>query len=223
MTGDEHPKSLLSAWERWELASFDSAAESAAGAAAEARSSAVNDEEIKRIREQAQQEARQTGHAAGFAEGLAAGRAQAEAIGRSEALRLAQTVENLEACIAELNQAVAGDLLALSIEVARQVVRQAVDVKPELLLGVIREALLQLPLRHAVIHLHPEDASLVRLRAGDQLAHAGHRIHEDPKLKRGDVTIEAGDSHIDASLASRWRRIVEGLGHKAPWIDVAEE
>ena len=221
MTGGEHPKSLLSAWERWELASFDSAADSAAGTAAKARSSAVNDEEIERIREHARQEARQTGYAAGFAEGLAAGQAQAEAMGRAEALRLAQTVENLERCIAELNQRVADDLLALSIEVARQVVRQAVDVKPELLLGVVREALQQLPLLHAAIHLHPDDASLVRLRAGDQLAHAGHRIHDDPKLQRGDVIIEAGGSHLDASLAARWRRIVEGLGHNAPWIETA--
>lgn len=222
MTSGEHPKSLLSAWERWELASFDSAGESA-GTAAKAGSSALSDEEIERIREHARQEARQTGYAAGFAEGLAAGQAQAESMGRAEALRLAQTVESLESCIAELNQAVADDLLALSIEVARQVVRQAVDVKPELLLGVIREALQQLPLLHAAIHLHPEDASLVRARAGDQLAHAGHRIHEDPKLKRGDVIIEAGGSHLDASLAARWRRIVEGLGHNAPWIEGAEK
>lgn len=222
MTSTEHPKSLLSAWERWELASFDSAAEPA-GTAANAGSSAPSDEEIERIREHAREEARQTGYAAGFAEGLAAGQAQAESMGHAEALRLAQTVGNLDNCIAELNQAVADDLLALSIEVARQVVRQAVDAKPELLLGVIREALQQLPLLHAAIHLHPEDASLARLRAGDQLAHAGHRIHEDPTLKRGDVIIEAGGSHLDASLATRWRRIVEGLGHNASWIEAAEK
>jgi len=87
------------------------------------------------------------------------------------------------------------------------------------MLGVIREALEQLPLLHAAIHLHPEDASLVRLRAGDQLTHAGHRIHEDAKLKRGDVIIEAGGSHLDATLASRWRRVVEALGQQAPWLE----
>ncbi|MBK7765573.1 MAG: flagellar assembly protein FliH [Sulfuritalea sp.] len=223
MTSTEHPKSLLSAWERWELASFDSAAESTDATVAKAGSSALSDEEIERIREHARQEARQTGYAAGFAEGLAAGQAQAESMGRAEALRLAQTVEKLESCIAELNQTVADDLLALSIEVGRQVVRQAVEVKPELLLGVIREALQQLPLLHAAIHLHPEDAALARLRAGDQLAHAGHRIHEDPRLQRGDVIIEAGGSHLDATLAARWRRVVEALGQHASWIDTAEE
>ena len=123
----------------------------------------------------------------------------------------------------ELNQVVADDLLALSIEIARQVVRQTVAVKPEVLLGVIREALQELPLLHAAIHLHPEDASLARLRAGDQLTHAGHRIHEDSKLKRGDVIIEAGGSHLDATLAARWRRVVEALGQQAPWIEDSSE
>lgn len=222
MATGEHPKSTLTAWERWELASFDSATESSVGNGTKPGSPPINDEEINRIREQARREGHQAGYAAGQAEGLAAGQAKAEAAGREEALRLAQTLENLERCIEELNKAVADDLLALSIEVARQVVRQAVAVKPEVLLGVIREALEQLPLLHAAIHLHPEDASLARLRAGDQLAHAGHRIHEDTKLKRGDVIIEAGGSHLDASLAARWRRVVEALGQHAPWIDTVE-
>lgn len=215
MTTADHPKSSLTAWERWELASFDSPAESAVGDTSKPGSPAVADEEVHRIREQARQE----GHQAGYA----AGQAEAEAMGRQEALRLAETLESLERTIAELNQAVADDLLALSIEIARQVVRQTVAAKPEVILGVIREALEQLPLLHAAIHLNPEDASLARLRAGEQLAHAGHRILEDPKLKRGDVIIEAGGIHLDASLATRWGRVVEALGQQAPWIETSEK
>lgn len=223
MSLGEHPKSPLTAWERWELASFDSVGEPSLGSPAKAISRTLSEDEIQRVREQARQEGHQAGYATGLAEGRAAGQAQAEAMGRQEALRLKQTADNLGLRIAELNQVVADELLALSIEIARQVVRQAVAVKPEVLLGVIREALEQLPLLHAAIHLNPEDASLARLRAGDQLTHAGHRIHEDPKLKRGDVVIEAGGSHLDASLATRWRRVVEALGQGTPWIDAAEK
>ena len=215
----EHPKSSLTAWERWELASFDQAGGTLAGGSAKPVPATLDDEEIRGIREQARLDGHQAGYAAGQAEGLAAGRAQAEARGREEALSLAKTLEKLEQCIADLNQAVADDLLALSIEIARRVVRQAVAVKPEVLLGVIREALEQLPLLHAAIHLNPDDASLARQRAGEQLVHAGHRIHEDPKLQRGDVVIEAGGSHLDASLAARWRRVVDALGQHTPWID----
>ncbi len=219
MTSGEHPKSTLTAWERWELASFDGAAEVSGGIPANPASPELSAEEIREIREHAQREGHKTGYASGLAEGLAAGLAQAEAAGREEALRLATTLDKLEKCITELNQAVADDLLALSMEIARQLVRQTVAVKPDVVLGVIREALEQLPLLHAAVRLNPEDASLVRLRAGDQLTHAGHRIHEDPKLKRGDVIIEAGGSHLDASLASRWRRVVQALGQDAPWTD----
>lgn len=218
----EHPKSSLTAWERWELASFDSAADSTLGLSTGPASPTARDEESRRIHEQARVEGHQAGYEAGIAEGLAAGKTRADAMGQEEVLRLARLAENLEQCMAELNQAVADNLVALSIEVARQVVRETVDAKPEVLLGVIREALEQLPLLHAAIHLHPEDASMVRLRAGDQLGHAGHRIHEDPKLTRGDVMIDAGGSHLDASLASRWRRVVEALGQKTPWIETTD-
>jgi flagellar assembly protein FliH len=219
MSGDEHPRSTLTAWERWELASFDSGAGTEGGDPAKPATSVLDEEEVRRIREQAQREGHQAGYAAGLAEGLAAGQAQAEAAGREEALRLATALENLEQCITELNQAVADDLLALSMEIARQLVRQTIAARPDVVLAVVREALDQMPLLHAAIRLNPEDASLVRLRAGDQLTHAGHRIHEDTKLKRGDVIIEAGGSHLDASTASRWRRVVEALGQDAPWID----
>lgn len=223
MATDEHPKSTLTAWERWELASFDSATEPNGNARAMPGASVAKPEDVQQMRERARQEGHEAGYAAGRAEGLAAGLAQAEAAGRAEALRLVETLQSLERCIAELNQAVGDDLLALSLEIARQVVRQTVDVNPDALMVVIREALGQLPLLHATIHLHPEDASLIRLRAGDQLAHAGHRIHEDPTLKRGDVLIEAGGSHLDASLAVRWRRVVEALGQPSAWIDTLEK
>jgi flagellar assembly protein FliH len=223
MSGDEHPRSTLTAWERWELASFDSATGTIPGEPAKPASPELSAEDIQQKREQAQSEGHRAGYAAGLAEGLAAGQALAEAAGREEALHLATTLENLEQCITDLNQTVADDLLALSMEIARQMVRHTVAAKPDVVLAVIREALDQMPLLHAAIRLNPEDASLVRLRAGDQLTHAGHRIHEDPKLKRGDVIIEAGGSHLDASLASRWRRVVEALGQDAPWIDVTRE
>lgn len=222
MTTGEHPKSTLTAWERWELASFDSPDGATDSTRKIAASATAAEEEAQRVREQARLEGHQAGYAAGHAEGLEAGKAQAEAMGRAEAMLLARTLENLEQRIAELNQTVADDLLALSIEVARQIVRQTVAVKPEVLMEVIHEALEQLPLLHATIHLHPEDASLARLHAGDQLAHAGHRIHEDPKLERGDVVIEAGGSLLDASLEVRWRRVVDALGQRTAWIDTGE-
>ena len=109
--------------------------------------------------------------------------------------------------------------MALALEIARQMLRQVVSVKPETILAVVQEALTQLPHHHAAIYLHPLDADLVRRFSGDQLLHAGHRINEDAQLHRGDVIIEANGAQVEATLATRWRRIVETLGSKTPWTD----
>ena len=200
----------LTAWERWELAEFDGAprkpsAQQAPNAADEPVVVLPTAEDVDRI----YQEARQEGHKAGYAEGQARARSEAERLGRAAA--------KLEAAFSELEGGVADELLALALELARQVVRGEIGAHPQVLLDVVREALEQLPHQHAAIYLHPEDASLVRSYLGDQLIHAGHRILEDGKLVRGDCVLEAGGSHLDASVATRWRRVLEGLGLSDAW------
>ncbi len=208
----EADKGKLSPWERWELASFDDSARAKAkdAAAGEVEIKLPTAEEVAAIRAAAQAE----GFLQGQAEGYAAGHAAASAEGK----RLAELAVQLDGALATLDQQVAEELLALALELARQVVRQVIAVKPELLLGVLREALAQMPQAHAMIHLHPEDASLTRSYLGEQLAHAGHRIVEDQRLSRGDCIIESGASQLDASLASRWKRVTESIGVSSDWL-----
>ena len=197
----------LTAWERWELASLDTLEPAAAPAANEALEQPPDATEIERLRARAHEE----GHQAGYAAGQAAARAEAERLGRAAA--------GLEQALAEFNQAVADELLALATEIARQVVRQAITLRPEAIQAVVNEALAQFPHQHATIYLHPRDASLMRSYAGDALAHAGHRILEEPGLQPGDCLVESGSSQLDATLATRWRRVLEGIGLQTPWLD----
>ena len=85
--------------------------------------------------------------------------------------------------------------------------------------AVVREAINQLPHQHTAIYLNPEDASVVRSHIGDQLTHAGHRIFEDVAIARGGCKVEAGGSQIDATVPTRWGRIVESLVDGAEWMD----
>jgi len=199
----------LTAWERWELADLDSTARKPAvkqdKLPPQPEVALPTAEDVERIKQQAQQQ----GHQAGYKEGQAKARGEAE--------RLARAAGKLEAALRELDNGVADELLALALEVARQVVRHEIGARPEVLIDVVHEALGQLPHQHAAIYLHPEDASLVRSYLGDQLAHAGHRIHEDPKLARGDCVLDAGGSTLDASVATRWRRVLESLGLDLAW------
>lgn len=210
-------KGKLSAWERWEMASFDAASaipQPEAAAPPEPAVQLPTEQEVEHIRQQAEQE----GHQKGYQEGHAAGQAQA----RSEGERLAALAMQFDQALTEFDEQVAEDMLRLALEVARQVVRQAIVVKPERVIEVIREALAQMPQLHAVIHLHPEDAALARSYLGDQLTHAGHRIHEDPRQERGGCVIEAGGSKLDASVATRWKRVAGSLGADAEWLEMED-
>ncbi|MFX3880801.1 FliH/SctL family protein, partial [Streptococcus suis] len=85
--------------------------------------------------------------------------------------------------------------------------------------AVVREAINQLPHQHTAIYLNPEDASVVRSHIGDQLTHAGHRIFEDGAIARGGCKVESGGSQIDATVPTRWDRIVESLVDGAEWLE----
>ncbi|MBY0339965.1 MAG: flagellar assembly protein FliH [Rhodocyclaceae bacterium] len=203
----------MSAWERWEMASFDPpkpkpAAEppppppppAAVEPPPEPAVKLPTAEEVESIYSQAREE----GYRVGFNEGQQAALAEAQ--------KFSALVEKLDEAITGMEDEVAEELLALSLEVARQVVRETVRLQPQAILAVVREALLQLPHQHAMVYLHPDDAALVRLHIGDQLAHAGHRIQDDPALTRGDCQIESGNTRVDATLEHRWQRVVAGLG-----------
>ncbi len=201
-------KGKLSAWARWEMADFESAApQRQTVALPEASAPVLTEADIEGIRRQAEQEGRQKGYQEG--------REQA----RGEGARLAALAMQLDQALAGFDQKVAEELLRLALAVALQVVRQSIAVKPERVITVIREALTQMPQLHMMIYLHPEDAALARSYLGDQLAHAGHRIHEDPRLERGGCIIEAGGSQLDASIATRWKRAVESLGMDTGWLE----
>lgn len=196
----------LTAYERWELGGFAGASTNSRSAARQAAQSASEPgyalptaDDIERIH----QEAHKNGYAVGYEEGTARA--------RLEAMHLHSLTESLDHAFRELDQQVAQGLLTLALEIARQVVRHTLEAHPDALLAVIREALSQLPHQHVSIYLHPDDASLVRSYLGDQLAHSGHRIFEEPAITRGGCRLEAAGSHIDATLEMRWKRVLESL------------
>jgi len=226
------PKEKMTAWQRWEMADFSEksapppvvkAPPPVAGPppvppppppAAEPSQLAYKLPTLDEI-EQIHQQAHKDGYAAGYEEGTARVRV--------EAMRLHSLNEALDQALTDLDKDIAEELLALALEISRQVVRQQIAAKPEVVLNVIKEALLQLPHQHAAIFLHPEDAALVRSYIGDQLSHAGHRILEEPGLERGGCRVEAAGSQIDGTLETRWSRVVESIGLKDEWIEPPDE
>lgn len=221
------PKENLTAYQRWELAAFDEAEQKASeqaqnanvpaeqkspGTASEADEPAPMSLPTAAEIEQMHIDAHQQGYDAGHAEGLAAAEASAT--------RIDELMTNLQQSLKELEQQVADQLLATAVEIANQMLRQSLHIKPELIIPVVREAVAALNAHggHPALLAHPDDAALIRTHIGEQLAHNNWRIIEDATLTRGGCRVELGASEVDATLETRWRRIIESIGISQEWL-----
>lgn len=211
------PKEKLTAYERWELPSFDKVGPG------NVRISGNPDGlklptavELENMQLQAHEEGYQAGHQEGFHAGYTEGSHKAS----SEAEQLAALVVSMEQALQGIDKQVSQNLLDLSLELAKQMVRQALIINPEILLSIVRDAIGELPHFNPGAHivLHPDDAEIVRTSMGEQLAHSGWKIFEDAKITKGGVHIETANSQIDATLETRWQRIAANLGQDSSWL-----
>ena len=134
----------------------------------------------------------------------------------------------LQLLLTSVNEAIQGfdqqmseDLFALALEISRQMLRQQLKVKPELMMSLVRSAMESLPQNtpHPHLILHPEDAALVRSGMSSEMAHGGWKIMEDHRIARGGCRIETPVSEIDATMESRWQRLAAVFGQDIGWID----
>jgi flagellar assembly protein FliH len=240
------PKELQSAYQRWEMTSFGderpstlaqrAAAREAAAAAVPVRAEPEpymppaplipmpTVEEIEAIREAARQEGyaegvhegQSAGHASGYADGLAQGRAEAA----QELTHLQELATTFGDAVTRADEAISNDVLELALHLARNMVRTAFEVRPELIIPVVREAVDYLPTlqQPALLILHPEDALIVRSSIGHELEKSGWRIVEDGAVARGGCRVDTASNQIDAQIASRWQRLTHALGKNLDWL-----
>ena len=231
------PKEKLTAYERWEMAAFDEERAQARQppapqglapptvAAEPAPPVQISVEDVQKAFEAARAAGHEAGYASGFQEGRDAGMAEGQLAGFQAAEQIAGQMAAVAVAYQrgteELEGRVAEELLELALHIARQVVRSSIQCRPDRVLDVVREAILALPTQHGhpTLIAHPEDASLVRTHLAEQLAHSNWRIIEDPGLERGGCRVENGASEIDATIATRWRRVVESIGSRTDWLD----
>ncbi|MFL6659888.1 MAG: flagellar assembly protein FliH [Massilia sp.] len=172
---------------------------------------------IAGIREEARLIGYDEGHASGYADGLAIGRAEA-----------AQELEHLQSialtfgnALAAADEAMANDLLELALHLAKGMLRCALDVKPELIIPLVREAIGYLPVlqQPALLQLNPADAAIVREAMAEELDKGGWRVVEDAQIGRGGCKIDTASNQIDAQAASRWSRLTAALGkNNVEWL-----
>lgn len=197
----------LTAWQRWELPAFEAGQEIARNVGLPTAA------ELEDIHQQSREEGLQAGYAEGQQRGYAEGILRAD----QQNQRLSGLMSVLEQ---QVDEQVVHELMGLSLDIARQVIQQALKIQPELLLAMVREAIGSLPVFNQAAHLilNPDDAALVRERMGEQLSHSGWKILEDARMERGGARLETANSQIDASLEARWKRVIAAMGQDASWL-----
>lgn len=180
-----------------------------------------SEEELAAIRE----EARIEGYGAGYAAGHAEGHADAIALGKEESdqklLPLRDLADNFSAALQGADTMIAADVLELALQLSKAMLKQALQVKPSLILPIVREAIEYLPSlqQPALLMLNPDDAEVVREGIGEELEKGGWRVIDDPAIERGGCKVDTASNQIDAQTSARWARLTHALGKNVDWLD----
>lgn len=140
-----------------------------------------------------------------FEQGLAEGREAGRAEVRKQVERLEGMFYDLAKPFEALDAEVERELLTLAIALARQIVRRELKSDPSQIIGVIRDAIAALPVsaREIRVHLHPEDAAVVRAHLSPTESERAWSIVEDPVMARGGCQVVTATSRIDGRLETR--------------------
>jgi flagellar assembly protein FliH len=119
--------------------------------------------------------------------------------------RLDSILECMSKPLQELDVAVEEQLAMLAGAIARALIRRELKTQPGQIVAVIRETVALLPAsaREVRVHLHPEDAALVRESLAETTMDRAWAIAEDPVLSRGGCRVTSDNSTIDARVEAR--------------------
>jgi flagellar assembly protein FliH len=178
------------------------------------------DEELAAIREEARQAGYEDGHAAGHADGHAEAHEAGQLANAEQLEHLRALADGFSVALRDADQLIANDVLDLALQLAKGMLKNALQVKPELILPIVRDAIEYLPVlqQPALLVLHPDDAPVVRAGIGEELDKGGWRVVEDASVGRGGCKVDTASNQIDATAAARWQRLSHALGKEVDWL-----
>lgn len=217
------------AWQRWQMVSLDprdalkKALESVQLPAEPPPPPSIDFEALHAMREGARKEGYAQGYTQGQTQGYGDGHREGYARGlesaRTEAARLQELAGNFRDALGRVDTEIADALVGLALDVARQLVRKTMETDPAALLPAARELLAaEPPLSGSpCLLLNPEDVTLVETHLAGELEAAGWTVRADATVARGGCIASAASGELDASLATRWSRVIKALGRNDPW------
>jgi flagellar assembly protein FliH len=187
-----------------------------------------------KVRAQAEAEDRardNLAHQTGYAEGYAQGHAQAtlegqrliqqyiDGQGQDAANHFLALFQSAQDQVEQSQQAMAKGVLELACELARQVLRRELNVNPNALQPVLREALgmLTVDSRMAAVRMHPVDLDVLADDLVREFPNLKLNLVPDATISPGGCLVEAAGTVVDGTLQRRWHKAVAGLGLESVW------
>ena len=165
-------------------------------------------------RVQALQEAREGGYHDGYRDGLEALENFKRSFATQTSPQVGALLQQFQQQLDGVEQHLAHRVTGIVLEVARQVLRSELLLRPESVLAVTQEALgsLLTSARHVVLRVHPDDHALIADGCAELLAARGARLQRDAQIERGGCLVESDIATVDARVGTRWHRAMVALG-----------
>lgn len=190
---------------RWDLPSVS-------GKSVQARRPGPTVGELEDIERKAYDEAYAAGREAGLASARAETQKSVDQL-KAQVARMSGVFDKLSKPLEEMDSQVEQQLVNLSLTIARHLIRRELKTDPAQVIAIIRETVGLLPAaaRDVRVHLHPEDAAVVRERLAAPAADRAWNIVEDPVMTRGGCRVTTETAQIDARLETRIGTVLSAL------------
>jgi len=216
------PDEEIEAVEQWQFGAIDTAAQLLA---AQVKAREVQAEEVHEELD------RQQAYKDGFTAGLEHGKQQAQAEVQLQmqafmsnqvqeaAEKLTQLFESAQKELQVAEQAMAQGVLALSCELARQMLRHELTINTEVVMPVLTEAigLLGTEVKTAVVKMNPVDIAALGEQIQADFAGIHVSLRADADVLQGGCVVESAGTVVDGTVQKRWQRAVATLGLSGNW------
>lgn len=206
-------KEQQTAYERWELSSLGDPSHRIQSMREK------NPSELSETLAQITDAARQEGYQQGLKQGYEEGSQQVRLELGVNQQALESIAEAMHKIVDVHQQQITQDLLNLALDIAKSMIKSRIEVNHDVIIAVVEEAIQSLPYiqKPAKIIVNPKDAAIIKQELAEEI-NGTWLVAENNDIERGGCLIETGTNQVDATNATRWKRINEALGCKTDWM-----
>ena len=129
--------------------------------------------------------------------------------------QIAQALSDLAGTKRKLRSDAEGELISLSLAIARRILHREISIDPEALHGLVHTALQKLQNREiSRVRVYPAGADAVRSALERIGAAPAIQVFPDSSLKNGGIIFETSFGELDASVDSQLQEIQRGFADR---------